>query len=62
MNKNSKRTAEILRSNAAVRGIMRTEHFASGGTTAMWRGTHTVTKNGKGHASKNACRGQVRDW
>ena len=59
--KTDARIAETLRTNAAQRGMDREAHFASGGTTAMWRGTRSVTPNHKAKAAKAACRGQVRE-
>ncbi len=43
----------------------RKEHFARGGTPAMWRGrAATLDQKNKARASKRACRGRVRrsDW
>lgn len=50
------RTLSNMRSQ---RGCDREAHFAAGGTCAEWRGLHTVTKNGKLHASRTACRTKV---
>jgi hypothetical protein len=58
--KSDKHAHEVIRASRAIRGIERKEHFASGGTTAMWRGVHTVTPNRKAKANKDACR--VRDF
>lgn len=56
MKKRTAQTERILASSRAVRGIMRQEHFAANGTTAMWRGTRSVTPNHKAKAKATACR------
>lgn len=60
--KSDKHAREVIRASRAIRGIERAEHFAAGGTTAMWRGTHTITPNGKAKANKNACRCPAREF
>jgi hypothetical protein len=63
MAKRKNENAEIKRSMTAVRGNARREHFANGGTVATWRGpARTMDNKTKARASKQACRGRVRNF
>ena len=61
-NRRQRKKSEALRVSRAVRGIQRAEHFAAGGTPTTWRGTSGVTRNGKAHARKRACRGANQNY
>lgn len=52
-----------LDSAAAIRGIEREEHFASGRPLSGpdgWRAVRSVCRDRKREASRRACRGRVR--
>lgn len=58
-----KRADRIHASIKAQRGLDRAEHFAKGGDLVQyWGGPKTVTRNRKRDASRNACRGTVKDY
>lgn len=56
-----RKTREMLKSSAAMRGIERAEHFAAGRSAREWRPAVTTTKNHRARANKRACRGRVTD-
>ena len=60
-NKKNKKFQAAMASSRAIRGIQRREHFANGGTTAMWRGRTVTFTDRKKAASKKACRGKNRE-
>ena len=58
MDKNREKHIKTL--SKGVRGIARTQHFASGGDLTSWRGRHTIVKDSRKESSRNACRGMSR--
>ena len=58
-----KKKNQKLDSAAAIRGIEREEHFASGRPLSGpngWRAVRSVSRDRKREASRRSCRGRVR--
>ena len=61
-NRNTK-LEESLRANKAVMGLLRKEHFESGGDLAAWRGRSNVYTDRKKQKDKHACRKKSKsEW
>ena len=60
MAKKDKKMQQKLKNHRAVMGLMRKNHFETGGDVAGWRGRAGVYTDRKKAQDKRACRGKVK--